>query len=115
MSAMLARIGRLLACLLLGVVVGGVGTVMHRSVAPWGLVLGLFVLVSAGLFARAWEGWGGTGALAAGWYLAVMTMWVEGPGGDVLVPALGPWGTLWILGGTAALAAPLLAPARWFR
>lgn len=114
MSAMLARSGRLATCLLLGLVVGTIGTVMHRSIAPWGLVLGLAVVVSAGVFARAWEGWSGSLAFAAGWFVAVMVLWQVGPGGDILVPALGGWGNIWILGGAVALGLPLMVPSRWF-
>lgn len=111
---MLSRLGRLAACLVLGIVVGAVGTVMHRAIAPWGLVLGLFVVVSAATFTRAWQGGAGTGLFAGGWFAAVLVLWQGGPGGDLLVPDLGPWGTVWILGGALAAALPLLAPSRWF-
>jgi len=111
---MLARSGRIAACLLLGIAVGAVGTVMHRSTPPWGLVLGLVVVLAAGVFARAWEGWSGSLALAGGWIATVLAMWQVGPGGDILVPALGGWGNAWILGGAVALGLPLMAPSRWF-
>lgn len=114
MRAMLSRLGPLATCLVLGIAVGTVGTVMHRSIAPWGLVLGLFVVVSAATFARAWQGATGTGVVAGGWFVTVLALWQRGPGGDLLVPDLGPWGTVWILGGALLAAAPLLAPARWF-
>lgn len=114
MSAMVSRLGQLATCVLLGVVVGAVGTVMHRSLAPWGLVLGLLVVVSAATFARAWQGATGTALFAAGWFATVLVLWQRGPGGDLLVPDLGPWGTVWILGGALAAALPLLAPSRWF-
>lgn len=114
MSAMAARVGRISSCLLLGVVVGAVGTVMHRSTAPWGLVLALVVIVCAATFARAWEGWTGSLAVTTGWLAAVLAMWQVGPGGDILVPALGGWGNVWILGGLVALAVPVVAPRRWF-
>ena len=114
MSAMISRLGPLATCLLLGVVVGAVGTVMHRSLAPWGLVLGLFVVLGAATFTRAWQGGSGTAGFAAGWFVTVLVLWQGGPGGDLLVPDLGPWGTVWILGGAVAAAAPLLAPSRWF-
>ncbi|NLF06007.1 MAG: hypothetical protein GX593_13540 [Actinomycetales bacterium] len=111
---MLARSGRIASCLLLGIAVGAVGTVMHRSTPPWGLALGLAVVLAAGVFARAWEGWSGSLAFAAGWVGTVLALWQVGPGGDILVPALGGWGNVWILGGVVALGLPLMAPSRWF-
>ncbi len=111
---MLARSGRIASCLLLGIAVGAVGTVMHRSMSPWGVVLGLVVVLSAGVFARSWEGWAGSLAFAAGWFATVLAMWQVGPGGDILVPELGGWGNIWILGGAVALALPVVAPSRWF-
>lgn len=111
---MAARTGRIASCLLLGVAVGAIGTVMHRSMPPWGLVLGLVVVLSAGVFARAWEEWRGSAAYAAGWLATVLTLWQVGPGGDILVPAIGPWGNVWILGGVVVLALPVVAPSRWF-
>lgn len=111
---MLARTGRIATCLLLGLVVASVGTVMHRALPPWGLVLGLFVVLSAAVFARAWEGLTGSVAFAGAWFLTVLVLWQVGPGGDILVPDLGPWGTIWILGGAVASGLPALAPSRWF-
>jgi len=113
-SGMLARSGRLATCLLLGLVVATVGTVMHRAIAPWGLVLGILVTLSAATFARAWEGLSGSLALAGAWFLTVLVLWQVGPGGDVLVPDIGPWGSIWILGGALAAGLPALAPASWF-
>ena len=111
---MFARLGRLATCLLLGVVVAAVGTVMHRSLAPWGVILAILVVLSAAVFARAWDGMSASGAFAGGWFLTVLALWQAGPGGDILVPDLGPWGSVWILGGVLASALPALAPSRWF-
>ena len=111
---MLARSGRLATCLLLGLVVATVGTVMHRAIAPWGVALGVLVTLSAAVFARAWEGLAGSLAFAGAWFVAVLVLWQVGPGGDVLVPDLGPWGTIWILAGAVAAGLPALAPSRWF-
>lgn len=113
-SAMLARTGRLATCLLLGLVVATVGTVMHRSTAPWGLVLGIAVVLCAAVFARAWEMLAGSLAFAGAFFVTVLVLWQVGPGGDVLVPDIGPWGTVWILGGAAAAGLPALAPSSWF-
>ncbi len=105
-------LGRLLATGLLGLVVGVVGTSVHRAQPPWGVLLALLCVVSAGVLARAWTGWTGMLALALGVFAAVSLLGGPGPGGDVLV-ALQPVGVVWYLGALAVLPVALL-PRRWF-
>ncbi|WP_246169083.1 DUF6113 family protein [Actinotalea subterranea] len=105
-------LARLAAMGLLGVVVGVVGTVVHRWHMPWGLVLALASVLSASVVARAWTGWAGMLSVGLGVALAVGVLAVEGPGGDVLVAAQ-PVGYVWYGGALVTVLAGLL-PARWF-
>ncbi|WP_250443342.1 hypothetical protein [Actinotalea sp. C106] len=106
------QIGRYLALLLVGVLVGVVGTGVHRAEAPWGLILALVTVAAAGVLARAWVGWVGVLVIALGVFTTVSVLAGQGPGGDVLV-ALEPIGVIWYSGALAAgLAAAL--PRRWF-
>lgn len=105
-------LARLLATGLLGAVVGVVGTSVHRTEPPWGLLLALLCVLSAGVLARAWTGWAGLLAVALGVFAAVSLLGGPGPGGDVLV-ALQPVGVAWYLGALAVLPVALL-PRRWF-
>lgn len=104
---------RVLATIPVGLVVGLVGTFMHRSVEPFGLVLGLATVMAAGVFSRASAGLWGAVAYAATWAVAVQVLSLQGPGGDILVPAA-TVGYVWTYGGLLAALAPLMAPARWF-
>ena len=106
------QIGRYLALLAVGALVGVVGTGVHRAEAPWGLVLALAMVAAAGVLARAWVGWVGVLAVALGVFTTVSVLAGPGPGGDVLV-ALEPVGIVWYAGALAVAAAALL-PRRWF-
>lgn len=103
---------RYAACGLLGVVIGVIGTAVHRWEQPWGLVLALACVLSGALLTRAWTGWVGPLALAMGLVMTVGALALEGPGGDVLVAAQ-PVGYIWYAGALMAAAAAL-APRRWF-
>lgn len=105
-------LARLAAVLLLGAVVGLVGTGIHRAAQPWGLVLALLLVVSAGVLARAWTGAAGLLALALGVFAVVSLMGGPGPGGDVVI-ALQPVGVAWYLGALAVVPVAML-PRRWF-
>lgn len=104
---------RAAALLCLGAAVGLVGTGVHRAAQPWGLVLALTTVLSAGVLARAWNGGVGLLALALGIFAVVGLLGGPGPGGDVVI-ALQPVGVLWYLGGFAVVPAAVL-PRRWFR
>jgi len=91
-------IGTAVATLVLGVVVGALGTVMHRSIEPWGVVVCLVLAFAAAITARAWGGFVALAGYAIGLVVSVQVLTQEGPGGDVLVPdgqAIGWW---WVLG-----------------
>ncbi|WP_182113319.1 MULTISPECIES: hypothetical protein [unclassified Actinotalea] len=103
---------RLAGTLLIGVVVGVVGTAVHRWHEPWGLVLALATVLSAGVLVRAWAGWAGMLVLALGIVTTVAVLAMRGPGGDVLVAAE-PVGYVWY-GGALVVGLAALAPARWF-
>ncbi|WP_066584802.1 hypothetical protein [Cellulomonas timonensis] len=103
-----------MAALLLGAVVGAAGTVMHRSEAPWGMVLALALVLSTGVAVRAWSGWITFIGYAGGLYFIVQLFAQTGPGGDVLVPAGDSLGWWWIIGSGLALAAAAFAPRRLF-
>ncbi len=108
-----AVLARWAGSLLLGVVIGVIGTGVHRMSRPWGLVLALALVLLGGVVARAWSGGGGMLALGLGVATSTAILGVEGPGGDVLVPA-DAYGYVWYAGGLM-VAAALLLPRAWFR
>lgn len=99
--------------LVLGLVVGLVGTVAHRGVPPWGLLVAVAATLSAAVLARGV----GEGAALAGYGggLLLVTQLANGfrPGGDVLVAADG-LGYAWL--GLPLLMCGVAAflPRRWF-
>ncbi|NTW39706.1 MAG: hypothetical protein HGA44_07430 [Cellulomonadaceae bacterium] len=95
-----------------GVVIGLVGTAVHRYSQPWGLVLALATVLVGGVLVRAWTGWVGMLALAMGVATTVAVLGGRGPGGDTLIPAE-VVGYVWYCG-AAVVALAGLAPARWF-
>lgn len=98
---------------LLGALVAVLGTVMHRAIPPWGLVLCVVLVLVALLTARAWGGWVTYVAGVGGLFLAGQLLAGEGPGGDVLVPGTDLWGWGWILGAVLAVVAVALVPRRF--
>lgn len=111
-------IGRALLCVVLGLVVGAVGTVMHRVVVtdhllPVGIVVALLAVLAGGVLARAWTGWAGVAGYAIGWVVAVQVLASEGPGGDLLVPNQ-TVGLVWVYGGMAVVGIVAFLPWSWF-
>ncbi|MBO9570272.1 MAG: hypothetical protein J7503_15810 [Cellulomonas iranensis] len=106
-------LGRTAASLGTGLLAGAVGTVMHRSIRPWGLVLCLALVLAVALTTRAWAGWPAYVAASVGVLVAVQVLSSEGPGGDVLVPAGDGWGWAWVIGAVVALGSVALVPRRW--
>ncbi|HEY0215212.1 MAG TPA: hypothetical protein VGC57_02340 [Cellulomonas sp.] len=105
---------RPLGALVLGVLIGAVGTVMHRSTQPWGMVVALVLVLAAAVTTRAWAGWPAVVGLVVGLFAVIQVLSSTGPGGDVLVPASDALGWVWVGG---ALLLPLLvaaAPRAWF-
>lgn len=103
---------RLFGSAALGVVVGVVGTGVHRLNVPFGLVLALLVVASAGVLVRAWAGARGMVLLAALLLLTIVVMGRPGPGGDLLIVAQ-PVGYAWYASAVVVAAVGLL-PRRWF-
>lgn len=107
---------RTLLAVLLGVVMGGLGTVVHRyGGEPWylGLVLAFALTAAAGVLARAWAGYGTLLGFGVGWVAVVQALSLPGSGGDVVVPA-GVIGLVWSYAGVAILAVVAFLPASWF-
>ncbi|MBD5787018.1 hypothetical protein IF650_12595 [Cellulosimicrobium terreum] len=105
-------------CALLGVVVGIVGTVAHRAPVldgpvPVGLVLALLAVLAAGILSRAWAGMAGVLGYGVGWVAIVQLLSLQGPGGDVLIPAQ-TIGYVWIYGGLVVVAVVAFLPRSWF-
>jgi hypothetical protein len=107
-------IGAAVLTLVLGVVVGTVGTVMHRSVPPWGVLVCLALAFAAALTSRAWAGMLALGGYALGLVVSVQLLVQRGPGGDVLVPDGQAIGWVWVLGSIAVTIVVALLPRRLF-
>lgn len=105
---------RAAVALILGGVVGTVGTVAHRAIAPWGVVAALVLVLAAGVAVRAWSGYVSLVAYAGGVFLLVEVLSQSGPGGDVLMPASDAIGWVWFIGAALATGAAAFAPRRWF-
>jgi len=110
---------RALLAFLLGLLVGALGTVVHRGAAPWGLLAAVALVLAATVMVRAWAGWPAYVGIAGGVLLAVAVLSQTGPGGDVLVPVGdrvdAPWlGYAWLGGSFAAVVLGALAPRAWF-
>ncbi|KQY23427.1 hypothetical protein ASD16_12900 [Cellulomonas sp. Root485] len=102
------------AALLLGVLVGTLGTVMHRSIPPWGVVVCLTLAFVAAITVRAWTGFVALGGYALGLVVTVLVLTVSGPGGDTLVPDGQAVGWVWLLGSAAATIVVALLPRGLF-
>jgi hypothetical protein len=112
----LPLVGRTVLALALGATVGVLGTVAHRAQwqdLPVGVALALAITLSAAVLCRAWAGLGTLLACGAGWVVAVQALALEGPGGDVLVPAQ-PVGLVWTYGGMALFLVAAFLPRSWF-
>lgn len=105
---------RALGALVLGLLVGAVGTVMHRSAAPWGVVVCLGLVLAASVAVRAAGGWLSSVGLVGGLFVAVQVLSGRGPGGDVLAPAGDAVGWVWAVGALVVAVAVALAPRSWF-
>ncbi len=106
-------LGRAAGAFVAGLLAGTLGTVMHRAVRPWGLVLVLALVLLVTLTCRAWAGWFGYVGAVGGTFLAAQVLSGTGPGGDVLVPSDDVWGWAWAIGSVAAAGVVAFAPRRW--
>jgi len=114
---------RLILGLLVGALVGGFGTAIHRTIwggVPLGLLIALLLVLSAALCLRAAAGFGMFAAMALGWILAILLLWLPNAGGDFLFidhREAVPWSGAslgWIAVGSALLVLVALLPPRWF-
>ncbi|PJI94635.1 DUF6113 family protein [Luteimicrobium subarcticum] len=114
---------RLVGCLVVGAVVGTVGTVMFQASYPVGLILAIAATLAGSVTARAWGAWSGLTVYALGWMVATGVLaFVTGPGGDVIVPAhveSADWlrrnlSNAWLLGGVLAIVVTSFLPWSWF-
>ena len=110
---MFVRVLSVTALALLGVVVATVGVGAHRSLGYGGVAIGLLVVVLVGVFAKAWQAWAGFIAYAAAWGVMAAVYASTGPGGSNLV-ADDLRGTLWLRGGTIAVAIVAAVPRSVF-
>ncbi|NUU17104.1 hypothetical protein HP550_07555 [Cellulomonas humilata] len=106
--------GTVVAALLLGAVVGTLGTVMHRSIEPWGVVVCLALAFVAAVTARAWAGLVALAGYAVGLVVSVQVLSQSGPGGDVLVPDDQGIGWVWVLGSIVVTIVAGVLPGRLF-
>ena len=102
------------AALVIGAAVAAVGTSAHRAYSPWGAAAALALVLASSVLVRAWAGLGALVAYGAAWVAVVQVLSLNGPGGDVLIPAGQRVGYVWIIGGMVMIAVGAFAPRRWF-
>ncbi|MDR1151716.1 MAG: hypothetical protein LBK72_04430 [Bifidobacteriaceae bacterium] len=103
------------------VALAGLATFAHASrwtIGPWrdaplGIVLACGAVLAGAATARAWAGYWGVVASAAGAFVVTQLMAMVGPGGDVLISAQ-PLGYAWLVVAPAATVGVAFAPAHWF-
>jgi hypothetical protein len=107
-------LGKTVLTVVVGIVVGVVGTIMHRSEQPWGLVVSLLLVLAAAVMARALGGLVSWIGLVVGLGVTVLALSQEGPGGDVLVPSGPKIGLVWMVGSLVVAVGAMLLPRSWF-
>lgn len=107
------RIHYVLIGLVLGVLVGALGTALHRSAPPLGLILGIVATASLAVAMRSFMGWTGLFSSLVGWAVTVQFLALERKTGDILIAGDG-LGYGWLLGGILALFVGLLLPVTLF-
>lgn len=105
----------------LGVVVGALGSTVHRLhheiFGDWiavGILLAFAATAAGSLFARALADWAGVFAYAAGWLIAVLALSIGGPGYNVVIAA-DTLGYLWSYLGVFIAIWAVAAPKKWLR
>lgn len=99
--------------IVLGVLVGALGTAVHRSYPPGGIIGALVATASLAVAARSLMGWTGLLSSVVGWAGSVLILAMGRPSGDVLIAGDG-LGYSWMLGGMLALFVGLLLPFSFF-
>ncbi len=100
-------------CAVAGLLVGVLGTAVHRAVSPWGLVLALLAALSGAVLARALAHGPGLAIYAGALLLVTQAMSQVRPGGDVVIAGDG-LGHTWLYGSVLTVAVAAFLPARWF-
>lgn len=109
LDGMLTWVVKSVALALLGVGVATVGVGGHRAYGFIGVALGLVLVATASLFARAWARWLGFAVFAAAWAAMTTVYSQRGPGGSVLI-ASDVNGYLWLYGGAVVIVIMALVP-----
>lgn len=113
MPAKKFRIHYVLFGLVLGVIVGALGTALHRTAPPLGLILALIATASVVVAMRSLMGWTGLLSSVIGWAVTVQFLALGRKAGDVLIAGDG-LGYGWLLGGILCLFVGLLLPISLF-
>ncbi|MCL2850331.1 MAG: hypothetical protein FWE61_09850 [Micrococcales bacterium] len=122
MKVLLGVIG-IVSTVVVGAVVGALGSVAHWANRPWGLVVSLVLVVTSTTTVRAWAGRRVIVAHLVGMGAVIALLARPGPGGDVLihlssVPAHGVdpavFGRIWVVGSLVATVAVAVAPGALF-
>ncbi|GMA30579.1 PIG-L family deacetylase [Litorihabitans aurantiacus] len=109
------RVAAVIACLLLGVLVGVAATVVHRwrvGDVPLGMVLAVATVLVGALAARSWTRGPGLAGFAVGTIGVIQAMAFVVTGGDVLVPG-DTLGTVWLLVSVLAIGVAAFLPERF--
>lgn len=96
---------------LAGLLTATVGAVAYRSLAPWGAVMAILMVLAAAIFARAWLSWTGLGLYAGLWGMATLVWSLNGPGGSVLI-AQDVLGITWLVGAAVAIVVAAVLPVK---
>ena len=100
-------------CAVAGLLVGVLGTAVHRAASPWGLVIALLAVLSGAVLARALAHGPGLAIYAGALLLVTQVMSQVRPGGDVVI-AGDALGHTWLYGSVLTVAVAAFLPARWF-
>lgn len=99
--------------MVVALLVAVVGTAVHRSWWPFGVLVAIATVGTAGAMTRALSGYLGLASFGAIWLGLVLMFTYVRPGGDVIVvPDLR--GYLWMFAPLVAIAVVSFLPARWF-
>ena len=110
------RAAGLAMCVVVGVVMALLGTVVHRyAIGDWpvGILLGLAGVLAGGIAARAVAGANGLLVVVIAVVLTSQAMTFVRPGQDILVTDQ-PIGYVWLFGAPAVCLVAAFLPRRWF-
>lgn len=96
-----------------GLATGVLGTVVHRSQPPLGLILALTAVVSGTVLVRALAGLLGVAVAGGTLLLVTQLLSTVRRGGDIIVADDG-LGYGWLLGAVVAVAVVVFLPGGWF-